>query len=81
MKLNLLKGLSQDEELEFREDYIKALRFRKRLKEVLESDIEALHNSMRNEDNFEANWPYFQAKKLGEVASLLRVINMLEEKK
>ena len=81
MKYKLLNGLDSDEQSEFKEDFIKAQRFRKRLVEVLNKEIESLQASMRDEDAFSSpNWAYIQADRVAQTKALKRVTGLLEQK-
>lgn len=80
MKAKLTRKLQPDQLPEFKENYIRALAFRKHLIEVLEAEIESLHGAMRDETHFEnPSWPYLQADRLGQEKMARRVIGMLQD--
>lgn len=79
MKLKLLKGLDKDQVDELKEHYVRSQIFRKYLLKVLQEEIESLHASMRNEDNYNSpNWAYLQADRLGQEKALKRVVGLIE---
>ncbi len=79
MKLSLSKGLTKDEESELKQNFIQAQRLRKRLVEVLESKVESLQVSMRDEENYsKPAWSELQADKIGQTKSLLYAISLIK---
>lgn len=78
MKTRLTKGLDErDQEIE-RENFHKALGFRKRMIDLLNEEIDGLHASMRDEDGFNnPNWAYVQADRVAQVKALRRIISLL----
>lgn len=80
MKSKLTRKLDPDQLPEFKENYIRALPFRKHLADVLEAEIESLHGAMRDEAHFDnPSWPYFQADRLGQEKMARRIIGMLRD--
>lgn len=81
MNIKLIQGLEKEEELIFREDFIKAKRFRKRLAEVIEKEMRAKEKSMRDDANFSSpSWPLIQAEKIGQVRVYEQFLDFLNEK-
>ena len=82
MKTKLLKGLDKKGVELAKEDFAKAVGFRKSLAKVLNEEIEALRGSMEKDEAFNCpNWEYFQADRIAQVKSLKRVISYLNEEK
>lgn len=79
MKTKLLSNLTPEDEAELRQNFVYSLVLRKRLIEVLESEIDSHHASMRKEENFDKpNWALIQADRIAQVKALKRVISLLE---
>lgn len=80
MKSKLLKGVEEDQQNEVRGYFKEAVRFRKRLNEVLDEEIDSLHKSMRDEDLWKTpNWELIQADRVAQVKALKQVISLLNE--
>lgn len=81
MNLKLLQGLNKEEEQLFREEFIRSLRFRKRMLEVLRKEKETKEKSMRDEADFASpSWPLIQAEKIGQIRVYEQFIDFLDEK-
>lgn len=79
MKTVWWKGVDKDQEDPIREYYIQGLQMRKRMKVILNEEIESLHNDMLNEAHFESpNWALVQADRLAQIKALKRVISLIE---
>lgn len=79
MKTKLLKGLDERGGEIAKEDYHKALNYRKLLTKVLNEEIDSLHASMRDEEGFNSpSWPYLQADRVAQVKAFKKVISFLE---
>lgn len=79
MKTIWWKGVEKDQEDSIREYYIQGLHMRKRMKVILNDEIESLHNDMLNESHLESpNWALIQADRLAQIKALKRVISLIE---
>lgn len=79
MQKKLLNGLDERDEQELREDYHKALGYRKALMKLIDKEIESLQASMRDEDHFSSpNWPYIQADRVAQTKALKKIYTYLE---
>lgn len=79
MKTRVLKGLDDDVAAELKAQFVHSARWRKRMVEVLNEDIDALHASMRKEENFDSpNWSLIQADRVAQVKALKKFISLLE---
>lgn len=78
MLQKLTKGLNEDELDSFKYEYDKSIKFRQRLVEVLEKDLESVYTSMRNEENFDSSWPYKQAELVAQSRVYKKMISMLK---
>lgn len=81
MNMKLLLGLNKEDEALFREEYKAAVRFRKRMAEVLRKEMTNKEKSMRDEADFASpSWALIQAEKIGQVRVYEQFIDFLEEK-
>lgn len=79
MKTRFLKGLNEEETAELTAQFVHCARWRKRMVEILNEDIESLHASMRKEDNFDSpNWALIQADRVAQVKAVKKFIALLE---
>ncbi len=78
MKLSLLEGLTENEQEEAKEDFIRAFRFRQNLKRVVEKEIASIVTKMCDETLFENDWAYQQAVKVAEIRAKRKIISLLE---
>jgi len=79
MKTRVLKGLDDETKAELNAQFVHCARWRKRMVEILNEDIDALHASMRNEENFDSpNWALLQADRLAQVKAKRKFISLLE---
>lgn len=82
MKTRMLKGLDEKGVEILREDFAKAVGFRKALVKSLQEEITNLHSSMEKEEAFGcSNWGLLQADRVAQVKALKRVISYLNEEK
>lgn len=78
MKTRLLKGLDTKDEGKVREDFAKAVGFRTHLLKILNEEIDSIHASMRDEENFDSpNWAFKQADRVAQVKALKKISNFL----
>tara|TARA_R110002050_G_scaffold291167_2_gene445464 strand:- start:34163 stop:34402 length:240 start_codon:yes stop_codon:yes gene_type:complete len=79
MKTRLIKNLSKDEAGEMKEYFLQSLYFRKRLITVIDEEVESLHNSMLNEEDYTSpNWSLLQVEKLAQIKSMKKIKSFLE---
>ena len=78
MLTRLTRGLDEDQKVQLQYDFDVSYAFRKRLIEVIEEDIKAVHSSMRKEDGFDAAWPYRQADRVAQTKVLERMKSILK---
>lgn len=79
MKKALL--LNVEDEAEVRANFAQAVRFRKRLEEVLLKEIEEVRKSMESEDNYDSpNWTTKQVGRIERVKAFRQIIGYLQEK-
>lgn len=81
MKTRLFKGKDERDQDLIRENFKKAVGFRKDLTAILDEDIEAVYAGMRDDgwlDN--SNWPVLQAEAIGKVKALKSIISLINEK-
>lgn len=78
MQHKLTKGLDEKGLENFKYEYEKSFKFRQHLTKVLEKEIESVHASMRNEENFNESWAYKQADLVAQDKALRKVIGMLK---
>jgi hypothetical protein len=78
MKSRLTNSLEENEASEVEREYLSTSRLRRRIIDLLNKDIDALHLSMRNEEEYSnPSWAYKQAEKIGEVKALTKLISLL----
>lgn len=71
MKSRLLNSLEDGRKDQVKGEFQSSYHLRERVRELLERDIDTIHRSMRDEENYETpSWPYKQAEKIGEVKAL-----------
>lgn len=83
MKTAWFKGVS-DKNLrtEIRQDYLKALPSRLRLKELLEDKIETARTMRRGSSTYDSpNWALLQADSMGYERALFEVISLIYDEK
>lgn len=79
MKTRLLNGIEKLEADEVEREYLSSSRLRKRIRDLLQKDVDSIHMSMREEESYNnPSWPYLQSQKLGEVKAILKLISLLE---
>ncbi|SPF82149.1 Phage protein [Pseudomonas phage GP100] len=79
MKISWTKGLSKQEAAELKADYIAAATLRRRLKRLLEDDIDLSQKTSRSKllyDN--PNWALLQADQRGYERALSEIISLIE---
>ena len=74
------KGLDKDQVEDLKQEFVRAQRFRKRLIEILDEDLESAHFAMRNADYNSASWAYEQAGLVEKTKTLLSLKRLLERK-
>lgn len=78
MKSRLLNGLEPDLKTTVEREFNSSSHLRKRIKELMQADIESLQRLMREDTAYDSgSWPYKQAEKLGETKALLKLISLL----
>lgn len=81
MKTTWLKGLSDDQKMEMRKDFLSSLRLRQRLVEICNDKIDTSNSSMRSKDAYGIpNWAYLQADAIGYERALNEIISLIEQK-
>ena len=78
MKSSLTSNVEKDLAETIKREWSGSVHLRQRLVEMLEKDIEGIHQSMRNEDFNEDNWANIHARKLGEAKGLTKLITLLK---
>jgi hypothetical protein len=79
MKSRLLHNLSKEDENEIKRLYEGSYTLRQRYIDLLEKDIESVHASMRDQQNYDSPaWPYLQAEKIARVKEIQRMIDFLK---
>jgi len=83
MKTAWFKGITnKDQKTEVRQEYIKSLPTRIRLKELLEDKIEATRSTRRGNSTYDSpNWPLLQADSIGYERALFEVISLIYDEK
>tara|TARA_R110002096_G_scaffold40075_4_gene109286 strand:+ start:155 stop:346 length:192 start_codon:yes stop_codon:yes gene_type:complete len=62
-----------------KEYFLQSLYFRKRLITVIDEEVESLHNSMLNEEDYTSpNWSLLQVEKLAQIKSMKKIKSFLE---
>lgn len=78
MKVSLLKGLTDQQVDEMRQDFASAANLRQHLINVLKDKIETNNKLTRSKSAYEiANWGFLQADGVGYERGLLEVISLL----
>lgn len=80
MKTVWTKGLSEDQKVELRKDFLSSLATRRRLQKLLEEKINASYDTSTAKDGYSnPNWAYLQADARGYERALKEVISMISE--
>jgi hypothetical protein len=78
MKTILTKGLTPEQTIEFRKDFVGSVILRKRLQDVLQSKADASNNASLSKDGYQnPNWAYLQADARGYERALKEVISLI----
>lgn len=81
MKSSIVANVEEKMAQQLEGEYLSCFTLRKRMADLLRKDLDALHQSMRDEDIMSSSsWPYVQAAKIGEAKALLKLISLLGEK-
>ena len=79
MKSRLTAGLTREEADNFAKDFAAATPLRKRIRELLEKDVDSLYASMGEEEVLSSpSWPYLQADRIAQVKAYKKIISLLE---
>ena len=79
MKTKLLNGLEEGTKDQVKQEYDSCSHLRRRMAKLLETDVDNIHKSMREDDSHKyPSWPYKQAERIGEVKALKKLISLLE---
>lgn len=83
MKTVWFKGITnKDQRSEIRQDYLKSLPARLRLKELLEDKIESARSARRGNSSYDSpNWALLQADSIGYERALFEVISLIYDEK
>lgn len=77
MKSRILAGLEKTEQESLDKDWETSRRLRRRMVDLLQKDVDAIHASMRDNETFNSpSWAYEQAAKIGEVKALMKIISL-----
>jgi len=81
MKTRITQGVEERLAEQLTGEFRSCFTLRKRLAELLQDDLDALHQSMRDEGVMSyPSWPYLQSAKIGEAKALVKLIGLLSEK-
>ena len=79
MKTRITDGLTEDDASSMKYEFEKALRFRQRLAELLQKDIEASVVNMTKEEHFDnPSWALVQADRVAQIKAYRKIIALLE---
>lgn len=78
MKSSFFVGLNEKERKDAEEDFKASFRFRKRMIEILEKEIDSIVASMCNDESYMKDWSLLQAQKIAEIKSRKKFISFLE---
>lgn len=79
MKARLYEGLNEDDKNTAEYEFAKAVKFRERLTEVLEKEIEVFVINMTKEDHFDsASWSLIQADRVAQIKAYRKIIGLLK---
>lgn len=81
MKVAWTKGLTKEQTVEIRKDFVGAIILRKRLTTLLEEKEQSSRKSSVSKDSYEnPNWAYLQADARGYERALNEIISLLSNK-
>jgi hypothetical protein len=78
MKTRINAGLEKGEVEKIEYEFKGSKRFRERIIEILEKDIQGLYNDMLAEEIYDPNFALSQASRLGEIRAKKSLISLLE---
>lgn len=80
MKSSITAGLDEKEATELRQEFVASHHVRKRIREMLQKDIDNLHTSMKNEEYLSSspNWTLIQIDRIAQIKAYEKIISLLE---
>jgi hypothetical protein len=79
MKSRITDGLNENDAQNAKYEYEKAFRFRQRLAELLQKDIDTAVVSMTKEDHFDSpSWALIQADRIAQIKTYRKIIALIE---